>query len=60
MTTRELADAIARADAAHAAPIEEPLLRAIVERLRLTLEADEPTVDVDEGLAAYDAAHDKG
>jgi hypothetical protein len=55
----DLADFIALVDAATPAPIDEPLVCAIVERLRANLEADEPTVDVNDVLAAYDAGRDK-
>jgi hypothetical protein len=51
----ELADFVALVDAASAKPIDEPLLRAIVKRLRENLEADEPGIPLDEFLAAYDA-----
>jgi hypothetical protein len=32
-------------------------LRQIIERLRQNFEADEPYMDLDEFIAAYDAAH---
>ena len=44
-------------DAADAAPFAPDLLREIVDHLRQHLEADEPGVDLDEFLAAYDARH---
>jgi hypothetical protein len=62
MTIDELADAIARDDAARRAvggDVDPALMRAIVERLGENLAADEATVDVAEVLAAYDAAHDE-
>jgi hypothetical protein len=62
MTIEELADAIARADAARRAAggdVDPALMRTIVERLGENLAADEATVDVAEVLAAYDAAHDE-
>jgi hypothetical protein len=51
----EVGDFVALVDAVRAKPINEPLVRAIVERLRPSLDAEEPTVDLDEVLAAYDA-----
>jgi hypothetical protein len=54
----DLADFQALVDAADLATHGVPDVRVIVERLRANLEADEAVVDVDEVLAAYDAAHD--
>lgn len=54
----DLADFQALVDAADLATHGVPDVRAIVERLRANLEADEEVVDVDEVLAAYDAAQD--
>jgi hypothetical protein len=45
------------AEAANAAPLSPELIAEIIERLRQNFEADEPGVDLDEFLAAYDAAH---
>jgi hypothetical protein len=53
-----LADFIALLDAASAKPIDDPLLRAIVTRLRANLEADHEGIPLDEFLAAYDAEHE--
>jgi len=52
-----LAEYQALVDAAAAAPFAPDLLREIVDHLRQHLEADEPGVDLDEFLAAYDARH---
>ena len=52
-----LAEYQALVDAADAAPFAPDLLREIVDHLRQHLEADEPGVDLDEFLAAYDARH---
>jgi hypothetical protein len=51
----EVADLAALVYPASAMPINEPVMRAILERLRPSLDADEPTVDLDDMLAAYDA-----
>jgi hypothetical protein len=47
-------------DAAEAAPISPALRRDIVAGLRASFESPEPPLDVDDFLAAYDAAHDAG
>jgi hypothetical protein len=55
-----LAEYEALLDAAEAAPLTPEQLRQAVAGLRASLESGEPLVDVDEFLAAYDAAHDAG
>jgi hypothetical protein len=45
------------AEAATAPPLSAALMHEIIERLRQNFEADEPYMDLDEFLAAYDAAH---
>jgi hypothetical protein len=52
-----LADFLALVDAASAKPINDPLMRAIVARLRANLDADHEGIPLDEFLAAYAAEH---
>jgi hypothetical protein len=47
-------------EAAAATPLTPEQLRQAVAGLRASLDSGEPPVDVDEFLAAYDAAHDAG
>lgn len=53
----DLADFVALVDAADRATHGDLDTRAIITRLREHLDADEPGMDLDEFLAAYDAAH---
>jgi len=50
----EVGDLVALVDAVRAPPINEPLVRAILERLRRNLDADAPTLDLDDVLAVTD------
>jgi len=45
------------AEAATAPPLSRALVREIITRLRENLEADRPGMDLDDFIAAYDAAH---
>ena len=56
----ELSEFQALLDAANASRSELPDVKRILERLVQNLEAKEPSVDLDEFLAEYDAIHRPG
>jgi hypothetical protein len=56
----ELSEFQALLDAANASRREAPDVKPILERLAQNLEADEPTIGLDEFLAEYDAVHRSG
>ena len=55
-----LADFVALVDAASRATHGDPDQDVLVEALRAHFEAGEPSIPIEDFLAAYDAAHDAG